>query len=443
MREPLQPYARDPEFGRYLEQRYGVPVPRRAPLAVPPPQGAMAAPAPMPQLPQPSPIPTPQPSPEPAPQRPAPSAAQPPPASSPQTEPGWLETIGGALSSRYDPQEYDRRVEQMRQQRLADPSSQESQAMRARMAPMLQQLGLHPSEIGQLSGADITRIGGAGGLTQGLLEARQKAAAAEQAARAQAALRAQQQQDALAKEQRAAAEWNRQNAVTAPQALERARAVGGMATGRMVQGALLQDELQSRRAQAAADRAEADRIAKENRDRANSGKDINTYNLTGWSVADPKRAQSVITETEQKKKLEDTASADADIQQGMAEMQAIIQRTGTSAFATEDVSRYTTARDLVMGGMATLINTGAMNEKDRENFGRSLPDIRPGLTWLDATSALGIGGGKPAALRGAAHALHNKADAKMRQWGFSRGGAPAARPSADPDEAALGITEEP
>ncbi len=119
-------------------------------------------------------------------------------------------------------------------------------------------------------------------------------------------------------------------------------------------------------------------------------------------------------------------------------MKAIHARVGTTAFDELSASDYETARAVVMGGVAQLKGTGALNEADERRFADMLPSIKPGVTWLDAKEAVGMGS-KGDAIEGARQALGRVTDAKMRQAGFARG----ARPSSDPDEAALGITEEP
>jgi hypothetical protein len=100
--------------------------------------------------------------------------------------------------------------------------------------------------IAGLSAAQVGAMTGGGDLAAQYGRARAAVQAAE-------AKQAEEKRQAAAAEAKRAADFEdfeKKNAITAPQAMDRARTMSGMATNRMVQGALLQSELSAQNAAA-------------------------------------------------------------------------------------------------------------------------------------------------------------------------------------------------
>jgi hypothetical protein len=296
---------------------------------------------------------------------------------------------------------------------------------RKRMGPILQQLGLQASEIGYLSAADLSAMSAKGNLSMALAEARGKAQAAQQKAAAeQAAMaekRAYESQQGEAKRAAEMEDFKAKNDITAPQALERARTIGGMASGRQIQGALLQDELQRKRAEEAEQRkveAEQREGARKKREEAEKASRDTDAKLLNEEIALDRIEQKLRTRSS-----DDVlpGSEGAPVKMARDVKKFVFGGTGTNP---EDASLGT---DLTAGGLQGYMST-AGNAPNSEREQVVADELLRGNGTVEG-----------ALLR----VQEKKRELAARKAALkARAQATAARPSSDPDEAALGIMED-
>lgn len=407
-----------------LEQQRG----RGTVTGIPQAFGAARPPAPVPALPAPA-----QPAVSPAPVRqPQPSAAAAAPQRGASVPPQrnktaqYLDAIFSGLSGRgsYDQSRYDamdeRAAKEHRAAQMADPTSAESMAMRKRLGPMLAQLGMRPDELEQLSGEDLQAVAAKGDLIAGVMDARGKAAAAKAKAAADAAALKEEREYEEGREEskakRSAAEWDRQNAIEAPQRLERARTIGGMASGRMIQGALLQDELQRGRA------GEADQRKKEAEGREEARK-VRELKAKAEQETETKLINEELSLDKLEKKLSARKPDEALPGQGNVVERALIgakaKVAGGSGMSPDDTSLDT---DLTAAGLQAYIGTAgnAPNSEREQNVAATL--FRGNGT---------VGSALQRVRERKAEIARKKAALKARVAGVAEGGAPVVDTSGD------------
>jgi hypothetical protein len=325
------------------------------------------------------PAPTPTPAPAQAP------VARPQPAAMPDTGGTPLEERGkgwqyadaifsafGSGGNRYDQSYYDKLDADRLTAHKADPNSAASAQMRKAMGPTLAKLGLDATDIAMLSAADISAMAGKGDLVMAVAEARQKAAAAKEKAAADAQAladeRAYEERQSSAKTKAEQEEWDRRNAIEAPQRLERARTIGGMATGRMIQGALLSDELQRGRA------GEADQRKREAELREEARKK-REMQVKAEQDAETKLINEELSLDKLEKKLSARAADESLPGQGNVVERAFVgakaKVAGGSGMSPDDTSLDT---DLTAAGLQAYIGTAgnAPNSEREQNVAATL-----------------------------------------------------------------------
>lgn len=297
----------------------------------------------------------------------------------------------------------------------ADPMSERSMKARSPQVAMLRQLGLTDEEIAGLSAADIKDMVSGGNLATTVAKARQRAAEAKAEAEAKEAAR-------IADEKHDEETWQAHNATTSEQAMDRARTMAGMTAGRMVDSALLADKLARDRSEEAAERRAA---LHEEGKTADAKRKVESELRT----AEQKEADEVVALEGLEKKLlarkptERLPGQEGYVNEAIVKGKSVVG--GGTGRSSED-SRLDT--DLTKIGLQSYMNTAhnAPNSEREQQVANNM--FRGNGTVQSALESI------------------RQRKREIEEVRKKRAAAAAARPAAaevDPDEAALGIEEEP